>query len=77
MRHPGRGRIALTDSANDAAEIEDRRFCGFLCRQLLGVTLDAVCSSEGYGEGFAAELRRAGRDETDGTLRLSRTLDEL
>lgn len=39
-------------------EIVDRRFCGFLCQQLLGVTVDAVFTSEDYGDGFAAELTR-------------------
>jgi HTH-type transcriptional repressor of NAD biosynthesis genes len=43
---------------NDAPEVEDRRFCGWVCQQVLGVTVDAVFSSEDYGEGFAAELTR-------------------
>jgi HTH-type transcriptional regulator, transcriptional repressor of NAD biosynthesis genes len=47
---------------NDAPEIEDRRFCGFLCQQVLGVTVDAVFSSEDYGDGFAAELTRYFRE---------------
>lgn len=47
---------------NDAEETEDRRFCGWLCQQVLGVTVDAVFSSEDYGEGFAAELTRYFRE---------------
>jgi NadR type nicotinamide-nucleotide adenylyltransferase len=43
---------------NDADELTHRRFCGFLCQQILGVTVDAVFTSEDYGEGFAAELTR-------------------
>ncbi|MEO7300376.1 MAG: AAA family ATPase [Verrucomicrobiota bacterium] len=41
---------------NDAAELTHRRFCGFLCSHVLGVTVDAVFTSEDYGDGFAAEL---------------------
>lgn len=46
---------------NDAEPMEDRRFCGFVCEQILGVTVDAVFTSEGYGDGFAAELTRCFR----------------
>lgn len=44
--------------ANDASALEHRRFCGFLCRHVLGVRVDAVFSSEDYGAGFAEELTR-------------------
>ncbi|HEU4562028.1 MAG TPA: AAA family ATPase [Longimicrobium sp.] len=44
--------------ANDAPPVEDRRFCGFLCQQVLGVTVDAVFTSEDYGDGFAREMTR-------------------
>jgi NadR type nicotinamide-nucleotide adenylyltransferase len=37
-------------------ETQHRRFVGMLCRHLLGVTVDAVFTSEDYGDGFAAEL---------------------
>lgn len=37
------------------AEVQ-RRFTGLLCRDLLGVEVDAVYSSETYGEGLAATL---------------------
>ncbi len=48
--------------ANDAEPAEDRRFCGWLLQSVLGVTVDAVFSSEDYGEGFAAELTRCFRE---------------
>lgn len=48
--------------ANDAPAMVDRRFCGFICRELLGVTVDAVFSSEDYGDGFAHELTRYFRE---------------
>ena len=44
--------------ANDADEKTHRRFCGFLCQHILGVTVDAVFTSEDYGDGFAEELTR-------------------
>jgi HTH-type transcriptional regulator, transcriptional repressor of NAD biosynthesis genes len=50
--------------ANDAAEMAHRRFCGFLCQQVLGVTLDAVFTSEDYGDGFATELTRCFRQRS-------------
>jgi NadR type nicotinamide-nucleotide adenylyltransferase len=53
---PGTGPAEVP--ANDAPAVTDRRFCGFLCRQVLGTTVDAVFSSEDYGEGFARELTR-------------------
>ncbi len=42
--------------ANDADERTHRRFCGLLCREIFGVTVDAVFTSEDYGDGFAREL---------------------
>jgi HTH-type transcriptional regulator, transcriptional repressor of NAD biosynthesis genes len=57
---PGAGPIEVP--ANDAPATVDRRFCGFLCREVLGVTVDAVFSSEDYGEGFARELTRYFRE---------------
>jgi HTH-type transcriptional repressor of NAD biosynthesis genes len=47
---------------NDADETTHRRFCGFLCEHVLGVTVDAVFSSEDYGDGFADELTRYFRE---------------
>ncbi|HEX8907506.1 MAG TPA: AAA family ATPase [Longimicrobiaceae bacterium] len=48
--------------ANGGPESDDRRFCGFLCRDVLGTTVDAVFTSEAYGDGFAAELTRFFRE---------------
>jgi len=45
--------------ANSAEDYLHRRFCAFLCEEVLGVTIDAVFSSEEYGNGFAAELSRS------------------
>jgi NadR type nicotinamide-nucleotide adenylyltransferase len=44
--------------ANDAEEIIHRQFCGFLCQNILRLTVDAVFTSEDYGDGFAEELTR-------------------
>lgn len=47
---------------NSADETIHRRFCGFLCQQVMGVTVDAVFTSEDYGDGFADELTRFFRE---------------
>jgi NadR type nicotinamide-nucleotide adenylyltransferase len=47
---------SVTVPPNDAEESVHRRFVGFLCAQGLGVTVDAVFTSEDYGDGFAREL---------------------
>jgi NadR type nicotinamide-nucleotide adenylyltransferase len=59
---PGTGPRQVPLDTADARE--HRRFCGFLCRQVLGVTVDAVFTCEDYGDGFAEELTRYFR-ETD------------
>jgi NadR type nicotinamide-nucleotide adenylyltransferase len=41
---------------NDAADSVHRRFVGMLCREHLKTSVDAVFTSESYGDGFAAEL---------------------
>ena len=41
---------------NDAPDGVHRAFCGWLCRSVLGVEVDAVFTSEGYGDGFAQAL---------------------
>ena len=43
---------------NAGSDSVHRRFVGLLCREVLGVTVDAVFTSEDYGDGFAAELTR-------------------
>lgn len=57
---PGEGPLEVP--ANDADERTHRRFCGFLCRQVFGVTIEAVFTSEDYGDGFAEELTRYFRE---------------
>lgn len=51
---------------NDADADTHRRFVAYLCRCVLDVEIDAVFTSEGYGDGFAATLeaeqRRHRRD---------------
>lgn len=41
---------------NDAPDEVHRAFVGWVCRYLLGVRVDAVFTSENYGDGFAASL---------------------
>lgn len=41
---------------NDETESEHRRFVARLCRCVFDTTVDAVFTSEKYGDGFAAEL---------------------
>lgn len=57
---PGEGPSEVP--ANDADETTHRRFCGFLCQQVFGVTVEAVFTSEDYGDGFAEELTRYFRE---------------
>ncbi|HEX8399777.1 MAG TPA: AAA family ATPase [Pyrinomonadaceae bacterium] len=44
--------------ANDADDLTQRRLVGFLWLHFVNEPLDAVFTSEDYGEGFAAELTR-------------------
>jgi len=41
---------------NDAAETDHREFVGWLCHDVLGAKVDAVFTSENYGDGFARAL---------------------
>ncbi len=41
---------------DDASELSHRVFCAELCLRVFGVAVDAVFTSELYGDGFAAEL---------------------
>ncbi|MFL6656557.1 MAG: AAA family ATPase [Massilia sp.] len=43
---------------NDAPDAEHRDFCGWICLQMLGGAVDAVFTSEDYGDGFAQALTR-------------------
>lgn len=47
---------------NDDAEKTHRRFCAWICRQVFRQPVDAVFTSETYGEGFAAELTASFRE---------------
>jgi HTH-type transcriptional regulator, transcriptional repressor of NAD biosynthesis genes len=64
--YPAATRIVL-DSAidsvppNDAAADDHRAFVAHVLQSRLGQTVDAVFSSEGYGDGFAASLGRLQR----------------
>jgi HTH-type transcriptional repressor of NAD biosynthesis genes len=42
--------------ANDAPDAVQRHFTGWLCREKLGTTVDAVFTSEDYGDGLALAL---------------------
>ncbi len=59
--------LVLSDSAsltlphNDAPDAQHRAFVGWVCTNLLGITVDAVFTSEDYGDGFAASLSRCFR----------------
>ena len=48
--------------ANDADAAIHRRFVAFLCRCVIGAEIDAVFTSEDYGDGFAASLEREQRE---------------
>ncbi|MCE3608448.1 AAA family ATPase [Massilia sp. P8910] len=50
------GATAVRVPHNDAPDAEQRDFCGWLCLDVLGVTVDAVFTSEDYGDGFARAL---------------------
>ena len=41
---------------NDADDDTHRRFIAYLCQRVLGIEVDAVFTSEDYGNGFAAAL---------------------
>lgn len=43
---------------NDADDLTQRKFVARICRERLHTTVDAVFSSEDYGEGFAQELAK-------------------
>lgn len=47
---------ALDVPENDAAEADHREFVAWLCHYVLGAKVDAVFTSENYGDGFALAL---------------------
>jgi HTH-type transcriptional regulator, transcriptional repressor of NAD biosynthesis genes len=48
--------IPMSVPHNDAPDEEHRRFIARLCLEILGETVDAVFTSESYGDGFAEAL---------------------
>lgn len=48
--------------ANDADDVTQRRFVGEVVVQRVGAPVDAVFTSEAYGDGFAEELTRCFRE---------------
>jgi HTH-type transcriptional repressor of NAD biosynthesis genes len=61
IRFPGATVLVLEHSRhplpdNDADALVHRQFVGHLCLDVLGRAVDAVFTSEDYGDGFAAEL---------------------
>ena len=63
--------------ANDADELAHRRFCGLLCWEVFGVTVDAVFTSEDYGDGFARELTRFFREHDPAAPEVRHVLVDL
>lgn len=53
-----RKRFNISLPPNDANDLEERRFVGFLWTNLVNEPLDAVFTSENYGAGYAAEMSR-------------------
>ena len=51
---------------NNANELDHRRFCAWLCLEWLGGPVEAVFTSEAYGDGFARELTRCFRERNAG-----------
>lgn len=68
---PGRN---ITVPHDDEPEKVHRRFCGLLCRELLGIAVDAVFTSEDYGDGFAAELTAYFREQEAETAAVTHVL---
>lgn len=62
---------------DDPDERVHRRFVGLLCREILGTTVDAVFTSETYGEPFAEELTRFFRERYPGAPAVRHLLVDL
>lgn len=62
----GPGVQPRTIPRNDASELDHRRFCAWLCLEWLGGPVEAVFTSEAYGDGFATELTRCFREGSSG-----------
>jgi NadR type nicotinamide-nucleotide adenylyltransferase len=55
---------------NDESEVRHRDFCAFLCESARG-SVDAVFTSEDYGEGFAAHLTKRFRERDPTAARVA------
>ena len=73
QRHPGLPRLPH----NDAPELEHRVFVTELCLLVFGTTVDAVFTSELYGDGFAAELQRQFRGAGHADAQVEHVLVDL
>ncbi len=62
---------------NDAPELEHRLFVAALCLRVFGVAVDAVFTSELYGDGFAAELQQQFRAAGNVDARVEHVLVDL
>jgi HTH-type transcriptional regulator, transcriptional repressor of NAD biosynthesis genes len=62
---------------NDASELSHRVFCAELCWRVFGVPVDAVFTSEHYGDGFAAELQTQFRSAGHRDARVEHVLVDL
>jgi len=62
---------------NDASELDHRVFIAELCLRVFGVAVDAVFTSELYGDGFAAELQRQFRTASHVEARVEHVLVDL
>lgn len=71
--HPGLPRLPH----NDASELEHRVFVAELCLRVFGTTVDAVFTSELYGDGFAAELQRQFRGAGHADAQVEHVLVDL
>src|SRR5262249_1969100 len=67
----------LTMPLNEAEESAHRRLVGFLCQKVLRVTVDAVFTSEHYGDGFARELTAYFREKNPSAPEVRHVLVDL
>lgn len=65
---------SVTVPPDDAEDSVHRRFVGFLCAQGLGLTVDAVFTSEDYGDGFARELTHYFREHNSSARQVQHIL---
>ena len=62
---------------NEEPDFVHRRFVGQLCYEGLGITVDAVFTSEVYGDGFAHELTAYFRERIPSALEVRHVLVDL